>query len=161
QQTDAIARAAEQIARHQQTAQTANDNQRQDLITLFERLGIAHQNSAEQADKTMTRLNDIISGMNRQLTQFADQTQGVLASIRQASGGLGEQSSSVIAAVHQAEAQVRAVMGSASTLSDQMRAVSEQAQSDARRTSEVLSTLLGQMDGGVSRFKEQTTQLET
>lgn len=160
-QAEAIERTAEQIARQQLVVQTANDAQRQDLITMFERLATAHQNSAEQADRTMARLGEVTGNISRQLGQFTDQTQGALSAIRQTGGSLGEQANTMLAAVEQTEAQVRAVMNSAAVLGDQMRGISDQAQTEARRAAETMATVLGQLDGGVERMRLQSSEITT
>ncbi|MBI1273882.1 MAG: hypothetical protein GC131_07345 [Alphaproteobacteria bacterium] len=158
-QLNALEQAALKIAEQQTSVRTANDNQKEELVAMFERLGMAHASSSEAAERTAGRLSETLSAMNRQLAQFNEQTQSSLAAVRTTGAGFADQAGTLTTSAQQAEQQVRAVLSVTASLADQAQKIREQTQTETARAAETLATMLGQIDGSGERLKIQTANV--
>jgi chromosome segregation ATPase len=156
---NALEQTAQQIAQQQNTVSSANDNQQNQLVMMFERLGMAHASSSEAAERTINRLNETLVGMSRQLSAFNEQTQSSLAAVRTTGAGFADQAGVLTSSAQQAEQQVRAVLSVTAALADQAQKMREQTQAETSRASETLATMLGQIDGSSERLKIQTANV--
>ncbi|HUY68345.1 MAG TPA: hypothetical protein VMV79_03485, partial [Alphaproteobacteria bacterium] len=148
EQTAALTRAGEQLGEQHRTITAANENQRTQLVDLFDKLGGAHEQASEVAARTITHLNEALVQIQRHLGALGDQSQSAIASVRTASSGFADQSGILLQNAQQAEQQARTVLSVTSALQDQARQLREALHGETERTSDMLGGLISKLSVG-------------
>lgn len=160
QQTASLSVVNEQIGEQFRTFTSANENQRSQLVELFDKLGSAHGQASEVADRTITRLNESLQQIQRQLGALSDQSQSTVANVRTAASGFADQSGNLLQNAQQAEQQARTVLSVTAALQDQAKQLREALQGEGERTHEMLTSLLGKISAGGGDLRELGTSTE-
>lgn len=148
QQTTSLTVVSEQLNEQTRTLATANENQRTQLVDLFEKLGSAHSQASEVADRTIARLTDSLAQIQRQLGALGDQSQSAVANVRTAATGFADQAGILLQNAQQAEQQARTVLSVTSALQDQAKQLREALHTEGERTNDILGSLLGKLSSG-------------
>ncbi|MDD3289123.1 MAG: hypothetical protein PHX43_09035, partial [Alphaproteobacteria bacterium] len=154
QQASSLGLISEQLAEQQNSAASANENQRVKMMELFERLESAHAQASEVADRTIERLSDSLQQIQRHLGALSDQSQGAIANVRTAAGGFADQAGMLLQHAQQAEQQARTVLSVTGSLQEQARELRESLHQEGERTSGMLSGLLSKMATGSAELRE-------
>ncbi|NTU76490.1 MAG: hypothetical protein HGA90_01500, partial [Alphaproteobacteria bacterium] len=160
QQVASLNIVSEQLGEQQRVLTTTGEQQREQLLDLFEKLGAAHGQASEVADRTITRLTDALQQIHRQLGTLSDQSQTALANVRETGSGFADQAGMMLQHAQQAEQQARTVLSVTSALQDQARQLREALHGESERTGEILGTLLGRLGSGNSELRDLSTTAE-
>lgn len=160
QQASSLSVVSEQISEQYKTLGNASEGQRVQLVDLFDKLGSAHAQASEVAERTISRLNESLAQIQRNLGALSDQSQTAVGNIRTASTGFADQSSILLQNAQQAEQQARTVLSVTSALQDQARQLREALHMEGERTSEILSSLMGRISSGGADLRELGTNTE-
>ncbi|MER2520984.1 MAG: hypothetical protein ABTQ34_09955 [Bdellovibrionales bacterium] len=161
QQTASLSVLSEQLAEQYKMLETVNASQRTQLVDLFDRLGAAHSQASEVAERTILRLGESISQIERNLGALSDQSQTALGNVRAATTGFADQSGLLLQHAQQAEQQARSAMSVTSALQDQAKQLRESMQSEGDRTGELLSGLIGKLTSGSAAMRDLGATTET
>lgn len=148
QQAASLSVISEQLNDQYRTLGAASEGQRVQLVDLFDKLGAAHGQASEVAERTITRLSDSLQQIQRQLGSLSDQSQTAVGNIRTASTGFADQAGLLIQNAQQAEQQARTVLSVTAALQDQARLLRESLHGEGERTHEILGSLLGRLSSG-------------
>ncbi len=154
QQSTSLNVLADQITAQQRELAAANDIQRQQLVNLFEKLGTAHSQASEVAERTIARLSESLQQIQSQLGAVSDQSQSTIGQVRAAGMGFAEQSTMLIQNAQNAEERARAILSVTSGLHEQAKQLRETMQSESDRSSDVLTALLSRLASGGSELRE-------
>ncbi len=154
QQVASLNLVGDQLSEQHRALTAANENQRTQLVDLFDKLGSAHGQASEVAERTITRLTDALQQIQRQLGVLSDQSQTTLANVRTAGTGFADQAGSLLQHAQQAEQQARTVLSVTSALQDQARQLRDALHGEGERTGEILGSLLGRISAGNSELRD-------
>ena len=154
QQASSLSVVSEQLGEQYRMLSNANENQRTQLVDLFDKLGSAHGQASEVAERTITRLNEALAQIQRNLGALSDQSQTAVGNVRTASASFADQSGILLQNAQQAEQQARTVLSVTSALQDQARQLREALHSEGERTGEILGTLLNKISAGGVDLRE-------
>jgi len=160
QQVASLNIVGDQIGEQYRALTAANENQRQQLVDLFEKLGAAHGQASEVAERTIARLSDDIQQIQRQLGALGDQSQAAIANVRTAGAGFADQAGLMLQHAQQAEQQARTVLSVTSALQEQARQLREALHSEGDRTGELLGALLGKLGSGNTELRDLSATAE-
>jgi hypothetical protein len=160
QQAASLSVIADQLHEQNKEITAANDSQRTQLLDLFDKLGSAHAQASEVAEKTITRLGESIGQIQHQLGLMSDQSQSALGNVRTASGGFSEQATALVQSAQAAEQQARTVLSVTASLQDQARQMQDQIQNDSRRATDALGNLVGKLTSGGGELRDFASQTE-
>lgn len=160
QQVASLNLVSEQIGEQHRAISAANENQRAQLVALFEQLGSAHGEASDVAERTIVRLNDSLQHIQRQLGALSDQSQAAIGAVRAAGTGFADQAGLLIQHAQQAEQQARTVLTVSSALEDQARQLRESLHAESERSREILSNLLGRIGSGNTELRDIGTMAE-
>ena len=160
QQTASLSVVHDQIGEQFQSISNASENQRSQLLDLFDKLGAAHGQASDVADRTITRLTESLQQIQRQLGALSDQSQSAIANVRTAGSGFADQAGAFLQNAQQAEQQARTVLSVTAALQDQARQLREALHNEGDRTNELLSTLLGKISTGGTELRDLGTTAE-
>jgi len=160
QQVASLNLVSDQITEQHRVLTVANENQRIQLVDLFEKLGTAHSQASDVAERTISRLSDELQQIQRQLGALGDQSQAALANVRTAGSGFADQAGLMLQHAQQAEQQARTVLSVTSALQDQARQLREALHNEGERTSELLGNLLGKLGSGNTDMRELNVTAE-
>lgn len=153
-QVAALNMVGEQIAEQHKMLTMANENQRVQLLDLFEKLGSAHGEASSVAERTITRLDDTLHKVQDFLGILSDQSQTALANVTTANLGFADQASQLIEHAQKAEEQARTAMNVTSSLQEQAKQLHAALHSETDRTKEMLGDLLGRLTTGSEEMKD-------
>ena len=154
QQVASLNVVGEQLSEQHRVLAAASESQRTQLVDLFEKLGAAHGQASEVADRTIARLTDSLQQIHRQLGLLSDQSQSAVGNVRTASTGFADQAGVLLQHAQQAEQQARTVLSVTSALQDQARQLREALHAEGERTGEVLGSLLGKLSAGNTELRD-------
>jgi DNA repair exonuclease SbcCD ATPase subunit len=160
QQVASLNLLGEQLELQNNMLASTNENQRTQLVDLFAKLGTAHSQASDVAERTIARLTDALQQIQRQLGALGDQSQTALADIRTAGTGFADQSGMLLQHAQQAEQQARTVLSVTSALQDQARQLREALHNENERSSELLNSLLGKINAGNVELREFNSTAE-
>lgn len=161
QQTASLSVLSEQLAEQYKMLENANAGQRTQLVDLFDRLGAAHSQASEVAERTILRLGESIGQIERNLGALADQSQTAIGNIRSATTGFADQAGLLLQHAQQAEQQARSAMSVTASLQDQARQLRESMQGESERTGELLNGLIGKLTSGSAAMRDLGATAET
>jgi hypothetical protein len=148
QQAASLSIISEQLTDQYKSLASANENQKTQLVELFSKLGSAHGEASEVAERTIVRLTDSLNQMQRHLGLLSDQSQTTVGNVRAASGSFADQSALLIQNAQNAEQQARTVLSVTSALQDQARQLREAMQAESARAGDMLGALLNKLSMG-------------
>ncbi|MGE3623461.1 MAG: hypothetical protein AB7H77_06290 [Bdellovibrionales bacterium] len=160
QQAATLSVVHDQIGEQFRAMTSANENQRTQLIELFDRLGAAHGQASEVAERTITHLTESLQNVQRQLGALSDQSQNAVSNVRSASNSFADQAGVLLQNAQQAEQQARTVLSVTSALQDQARQLREALHNEGERTNELLGGILTKISSGGSELRELTSTAE-
>ena len=160
QQAASLAVISEQLNDQYRTLGSASENQRAQLVDLFDKLGSAHGQASEVAERTITRLSESLQQIQHQLGALSDQSQATVGNVRAASVGFGDQAGLLIQNAQQAEQQARTVLSVTAALQDQARVLRESLHTESERTHEILGSLLGRISAGGVELRDVGSSAE-
>ena len=161
QQAASLSVVGEQIGEQQRLLSAANESQRAQMVDLFDKLGNAHKQASEIAERSITYLTGSLQEIHRQMGAVGDQSQTAVGNVKMASIGFSEQAASLLQNAQAAEQQARTVLSVTSALQEQARHLRESLQSEGERASESLTTLLGRLTAGGTEVRELGTNTNT
>ncbi len=150
-----LADIGQQVAEQQHSITLTSTTQRDELVTLFDRLAAAHHASAAAADQAVTRLADVAQTAQSSLENFSSGAQTTMGSMRAAGTNFAEQAQTILAQSQQSEQQIRSVMAVTTALTEHAKQLREQTQLDAARIGENMAVVIGQLDGGAAKLNTQ------
>jgi len=160
QQASTLSAVSEQLGEQYRTLAAASENQRTQLVDLFDKLGAAHSQSSEVAERTIARLGESLAQIQRSLGSLSDQSQTAIGNVRTASSGFADQCATLLQNAQQAEQQARTVLSVTSALQDQARQLRESLHGEGERSGEILTSLLGKITGGGTDLREFSSATE-
>ncbi|MDD5585470.1 MAG: hypothetical protein PHY92_00745 [Alphaproteobacteria bacterium] len=160
QQVASLNLVSEQMDEQHRAMTAANESQRTQLLDLFEKLGSAHGQASDVAERTIARLTDSLQQIHRQLGALSDQSQTALADIRTTGSGFADQATLLFQNAQQAEQQARTILSVTSALQDQARQLREALHAEGERTGDLLGGILGKLGSGNSELRELTSTAE-
>lgn len=161
QQTASLSVLSEQLAEQYKMLENVNASQRTQLVDLFDRLGSAHSQASEVAERTILRLGESISQIERNLGALSDQSQTAVGNVRNAATGFADQAGLLLQHAQQAEQQARSAMSVTAALQDQAKQLRESMQNEGERTSEALNALIGKLTSGSSAMRDLNATAES
>ncbi len=153
-QVAALNMVSEQIMEQHKALSSANENQRIQLLDLFEKIGSAHNESSSVAERTIERLDDMLRQVQNYLGQLSDHSQTALANVTTAGTGFADQAGKLISNAKQAEDQANTAMTVTATLQDQAKQLYEALNAETRRTSEMMGDLLARLASGSGDMRD-------
>jgi hypothetical protein len=160
QQAASLSIIGEQLNEQYRTMSAANENQRAQLIDLFDQLGAAHGEASEVADRTIARLTEALNQIQRHLGSLSDQSQTTVGNVRTASTGFADQSAILLQNAQQAEQQARTVLSVTAALQEQAKQLREALHGESERAGDALSTLIGKLSAGGVELREMSSSTE-
>ena len=157
QQAASLGVVGDQIGAQQRLLAEANDKQRAQMLDLFDKLGAAHAQASEVAERSISYLSTALHEVSRQLGEVGDQSQTAVGNVKIASMGFSDQSTLLLQNAQAAEQQARAVLQTTAALQEQARTLRESLQSESTRAGESLSALLGRLTTGGAEVRELGT----
>ena len=161
QQAASLAVVSEQLNEQYRTMTVANESQRTQLVELFDKLGSAHGQASDVAERTIARLSESLGQIQHQLGTLSDQSQTSLGNVRTASAGFADQTGLLVQSAQAAEQQARTVLSVTATLQEQARQMQEQIQNDSQRASDALSGLVNKLTVGGGELRDFSASTET
>ncbi len=141
-QAASLAIVGDQIGAQQKLIAEANEHQRLDMLSLFDRLGAAHGQAAEIAERSIACLSQSLADIQGQMGLLGDRSQEAVGHVQQAGMGFAEHTATLLREVQAAEQQTRAVLAATSALQEQARHLREGLQAESARATENLDGLL-------------------
>jgi hypothetical protein len=160
QQTASLAIIGEQLSEQQRAVSSANEGQRTQLVELFDRLGAAHGEASDVADRTITRLSDALQQIQRSLGALSDQSQIAVGNVCTANAGFADQSGLLLQNAQAAEQQARTVLTVTAALQNQARQLREALHGEGDRTGEMLGNLLSRISAGGVELRDLGSNTE-
>ena len=160
QQVAALNLLSEQMTEQNQAITVSHSSQKEQLVDLFEKIGTAHAQASEVADRTIVRLADSLQQIQRQLGVLSDQSQSTVANVRTASSGFADQAAVLVQQAQAAEQQARTVLSVTGALQEQAKQLRESMHQEGERTSEVLGNMLSKLTTGSAELREMGTAAE-
>ncbi|MFY9288333.1 MAG: hypothetical protein WAO98_07500 [Alphaproteobacteria bacterium] len=161
QQASSLTVVSEQLNEQYRTLTSANENQRTQLVDLFDKLGSAHSQASEVAERTITRLNEALAQIQRNLGALSDQSQTAVGNVKTASSSFADQSGILLQNAQQAEQQARTILSVTSALQEQARQLREALHGESERSNEILGSLVSKISAGGVELREfgNTTEM--
>jgi methyl-accepting chemotaxis protein len=159
-QTAALTAANDQLGEQHRNITAANENQRLQLVDLFDRLGSAHGQASDVAARTIAHLTEALSQIQRQLGGLSDQSQSAIGNVRAATAGFADQAGILLQNAQQAEQQARTVLSVTSTLQDQARQLRESLHGESERTGDMLGSLISKIAAGGVEMRDLSSNTE-
>jgi hypothetical protein len=159
-QTASLTAMHDQIGEQFRAMSAASENQRTQLIDLFEKLGAAHSQASDVAERTIGHLTESLQQIHRQLGAMSDQSQSAVVNVRAAGASFGDQATALLQNAQQAEQQARTVLSVTSALQDQARQLREALHNEGERTNDLLGSLLGKITTGGAELRDLGTSAE-
>jgi len=160
-QVAALNLVGEQITEQHKMLTSANENQRTQLLDLFEKLGAAHNEASSVAERTITRLDDTLHKVQNFLGEISDDSQTALAGITTAGQGFAEQAINLITHAQKAEEQARTAINVTTSLQEQAKQLHVALGDETRRTSDMLTDLLGRLASGSGDMRDVSASSNT
>ncbi len=160
QQAASLSVVGDQLGEQYRSLSAANENQRTQLVELFDKLGAAHGQASEVAERTINRLTDALQQIQRQLGVLSDQSQSTIANVRTAGTGFADQSGLLLQHAQQAEQQARSVLTVTSSLQEQARQLRDVLHGEGERASDLLGGLLGKLSSGSIELRDISSNAE-
>jgi hypothetical protein len=160
QQSASLSVISEQLSEQYRAMTSANESQRTQLVELFDKLGSAHAQASDVAERTITRLSESLNQIQHQLGLLSDQSQTAVGNVRTASSGFADQTALLIQSAQGAEQQARTVLSVTATLQEQARQMQEQIQNDSQRSGDALSSLVNKLTSGGSELRDFSSNTE-
>ncbi len=160
QQAATLGVVSDQFSEQYKMMTAENEKQRTQLVDLFDKLGGAHSQASEVAERTIVRLAESLNNIQHQLGLLSDQSQAAVGNVRTASSGFADQTALLIQNAQAAEQQARTVLSVTATLQDQARQMQEQIQADSKRATDNLSSLVGKLTSGGGELRDVCTNSE-
>jgi len=154
QQAASLAVVGDQIGEQQRLLSASNEKQRIQMVELFDKLGVAHEQSSEIAERSITYLTQSLQEIHRQMGLVGDQSQMAVGNVKMASMGFSDQAALLLQNAQAAEQQARTVLSVTSALQEQARHLRESLQDESERAGESLATLLSRLTTGGSEVRE-------
>jgi hypothetical protein len=154
QQAASLSVCGEQIDEQQKVLASANENQRVQLVDLFEKLGSAHKQASDVAERSIKYLTDSLQEIHRQMGLIGDQSQAAVGTVKMASMGFSEQAASLLQNAQAAEQQARNVLTVTSALQEQARTLRETLQAESDRAGESLQSMLSRLTAGGAEIRD-------
>ena len=154
QQAASLTVVGEQIGEQQRLLATANENQRVQMVELFDKLGFAHKQASEIAERSIAYLTSSLQEIHRQMGVVGDQSQTAVGNVKMASIGFSEQAALLLQNAQAAEQQARTVLSVTSALQEQARHLRESLQSESERAGESLGALLSRLTAGGTEVRD-------
>ncbi len=161
QQAASLSVVGEQLSEQQKTLAVANEKQRVQMTDLFEKLGAAHHQASEIAERSIGFLTENLQEIHRQMGAVGDQSQTAVGNVKLASMGFSEQASLLIHNAQAAEQQARTVLSVTSALQEQARHLRESLTNESDRAGESLGVLLGRLTSGGAEMRDLGTNTHT
>ncbi|MGE4350739.1 MAG: hypothetical protein AB7E52_00960 [Bdellovibrionales bacterium] len=153
-QVAALNLVGEQIAEQHRTLSASNETQRTQLLDLFDKLGTAHTDASQVAERTIERLGDVLDRVQTHLGLLSDNSTSALDNIAAASNGFSEKADMLLSHAKQAEEQARSAITVTGSLQDQAKQLRDALQEETRRTGDMLTDLLGRLTSGSGDMKD-------
>ena len=160
QQAITLAAISEQISGQYRALVTAGETQRVQLVDLFDKLGAAHSQASEVAERTIARLSESLSQIHARLGALGDQSQAAVGHVKTASTSFADQSSLLLQNAQAAEQQARTVLSVTAALQDQARQLREALYGEGERAGELLGSLLTKLSSGSIDVREVASATE-
>ena len=154
QQAASLAIVGDQLDSRYKTLSAANESQKTQLVELFDRLGGAHAQASDVAERTIVRLAESINQIQQQLGVLSDQSQTAVGNVKSASTGFADQTALLVQNAQAAEQQARTVLSVTAALKDQASQMQAQIQNDSQRTSEALAGLVSKLTSGGGELRD-------
>jgi hypothetical protein len=154
QQAASLSVVGEQIGEQQRILAVSNEKQRAQMVELFDKLGAAHSQASEIAERSIGFLKESLQEIHRQMGMVGDQSQTAVGNVKMASMGFCDQANLLLQSAQAAEQQARTVLSVTSALQEQARHLRESLQSEGERAEESLGALLGRLTAGGMEVRE-------
>jgi hypothetical protein len=154
QQAASLSVVGEQIGEQQRILAAANENQRAQMVDLFDKLGAAHKQASDVAERAIAHLTTSLQEINRQMGMVGDRSQEAVGVVKMASMGFSDQAVLLLQNAQAAEQQARTVLTVTSALQDQARHLRESLQAESERAGDSLGTLLNRLASGGAEVRE-------
>jgi hypothetical protein len=154
QQVAALNLVSEQLAEQHKAVTVANEGQSAQLVGLFEKLGNAHAQASEVAERTIARLGDALQQIQKSLSTMNDQSQTTVANVTTAGQGFANQADVLLSHAQAAEQQARTVLAATGSLQEQAKQLRETLNQEGARTSDVLGALLAKLAAGSTELRD-------
>ena len=154
QQAASLSVVSEQLADQYKAMSMANESQRTQLVDLFDKLGGAHSQASDVAERTIVRLSESLNQIQHQLGLLSDQSQTAVGNVRTASSGFADQTNILVQNAQAAEQQARTVLSVTQTLQEQAKQMQEQIQNDSQRATEALTGLVNKLTSGGGELRD-------
>ena len=82
QQAASLSVVSEQISEQQRLLAIANEEQRVEMLGLFDRLGVAHAQASQVAEHSIAQLTESLQDIQRQMTVVDDRSQEVVGNVK-------------------------------------------------------------------------------
>lgn len=139
---------SEQIAEQHKMLTHENKNQHTQMLDLFDKLGGAHAEASNVADRTIKCLDDTLGKVQTHLGQLSDNSQMTLANVTTASDSFAGEATKLIDYARQAEEQARTAMNVTTALQSQAKELRDALHDETDRSTEMLTALLGRLSDG-------------
>lgn len=154
QQAASLGVISDQLAEQYRAMSSANDSQRTQLVDLFDKLGGAHAQASEVAERTIARLSESINQIQHQLGVMSDQSQATVGNVRTASSAFADQTGLLVQNAQSAEQQARTVLTVTANLQDQARQMQEQIAAESQRATDALTSLVSKLTVGGGELRD-------
>lgn len=154
QQVAALNVVSEQIMAQHKAMSESNENQRAQMLDLFEKIRGAHGESSDVAERTIKRLDETLAKVQQHLGQLSDGSQTALASVTKAGEGFADQAGQLIAHAKQAEEQAKTAMNVTGALQEQAKQLRDALQTETESASGMLTTLLSRLTSGSGEMRD-------
>ena len=154
QQAASLAIVGDQIGEQQRLLADANERQRAQMVELFDKLGAAHAQASEIAERSISYVSNSLQEISRQIGQVGDQAQTAVGTVKMASVSFSDQSVLLLQNAQAAEQQARNVLLVTSSLQEQAKHLRESLQHESDRAGECLGALLGRLTQGGTEVRE-------
>ena len=160
QQAASLSTVSEQMTEQYRILSAANESQRTQLVDLFDRLGSAHGQASEVAERSINHLSDALLQIQRQLVSLSDQSQTTVGNLRMAGTGFADQAGLLIQNAQAAEQQARTVLSVTAALQEQAKHLRESLHGEGERAGDVLGSLLSKLSSGGIELRELASNTE-
>jgi chromosome segregation ATPase len=161
QQVASLNMVCEQIVEQQKSVASSNAMQQSQLTSLFEKIGSAHAQASDIAEKSVARLGEALQQIQRHLSALMESSDGAVTNVRSAAGGFADQSGLLIQQAQQAEQQARNVLTVTSALQSQAQQLRDSLTKEGEKANDLLSGLLSKLASGSKDLQDLGTSAES
>lgn len=154
QQAASLSVVSEQLGEQYRAMTIANDGQRAQLVDLFDKLGGAHAQASDVAERTIVRLSESLVHIQQHLGQLSDQSQMAVGKVNTAGQDFAGQTNLLVQNAKEAEEQIRSSLSVMSNLQEQAKQMYAQIQDDNRNTGNVLVSLVDKLAEGNAELRD-------